>query len=92
MAATASLLPATTFADEFCQMAIELHCRHSGRSLTWDKNEDDWKNCRYRFCKRRYELFIGATDGPTVLFDLETEVSLRIDDNPAASFCPTDPI
>ncbi len=42
---------------EFGQMALEIHCHHSGRSKIWDAdNLEHWKSCTYTFCRRRYEL------------------------------------
>lgn len=80
--------PHTRFADEFQAMAMQIHCHHTGRSFTWDKNEEDWKNCQYTFCRRRYELFISMTDAPSVLVDdlRPRKPSEKFDDNPAPTF------
>lgn len=53
------------FNDEFRQMALELHCHHSGRSMQWDReNVEDWKDCQYLFCRRRYHLFQQLNTAP----------------------------
>ena len=42
---------------EFRQMALQIHCHHSGRSVIWDdENLEHWKCCQYSFCRHRYEL------------------------------------
>lgn len=90
-AAPAPVLNNTTLTEEFKKMALELHCHHSGRSVTWDdSNVEDWKNCKYSFCRRRYEML--QDDSAVVFFNDRQPIkpatcaAPTYDDNPAPCF------
>lgn len=44
------------FLSEFREMALQLHCTHNDRPREHPLIMNDWKACRYNFCKDRYAM------------------------------------